>query len=332
MKKNIFETICNNYNLGELTEPPKPLTGGFMHKMYSLQTVSGKYAVKLLNPHIMKRETAQANYRTAEKLEQILEQHNIPIIPSLPFNNKKMQKIEDQYFYLFNWFDGKALKSEDITPYRCEMIGKILAYIHNIDKKAEAFNRNEININWDFYIEKIKSEYFELFKSLSYIRSLLYESQSNGNRTIKALPKILSICHNDMDSKNVLWKNNKFRIIDLECLRYSSPFLELFELALCWSGYENCSIDREKFYSFIKSYSDANGALPENWDAVYYSNYGRLEWLEYNLKRVLGIDSGDDEKEMGLSEAKETISHIIYYASIKKELMDICNDFTIKEC
>lgn len=327
MEKNIFETICNNYNLGELTEPPKPLTGGFMHKMYSLHTVSGKYAVKLLNPHIMKRESSKSNYKTAEELELILERHNIPIIPALIFNNEKMQKIEEQYFYLFNWFDGKALQSEEITPQHCKMIGKILADIHNIDKKAEAFNRSEININWDFYIEKIKSKNIELFRSLSYIRALLYESQNKGNYSIKALPKTISICHNDMDSKNVLWQNNKFRIIDLECLCYSNPFLELFELALCWSGYENCSIDSEKFYSFIKSYSDADGALPQNWEAIYYSNYGRLEWLEYNLKRVLGIDSDADEKEIGLSETKETIAHIIYYNSIKKELMDICNEF-----
>ena len=31
-----------------------------------------------------------------------------------------------------------------------------------------------------------------------------------------------------------------------------------------------------------------------DWELLYDCNNGRLEWLEYNVKRVLGIDCGDD--------------------------------------
>ena len=64
------------------------------------------------------------------------------------------------------------------------------------------------------------------------------------NEAIKKLLPVKAICHNDMDSKNVLWIGDEFKLIDLECLRYSNPYLELFELALCWSGYEGCNINR----------------------------------------------------------------------------------------
>ena len=54
--------------------------------------------------------------------------------------------------------------------------------------------------------------------------------------------------------------------------------------------------------------------MPVDWETLYDCNNGRLEWLEYNIKRVLGIDCGNDEKEIGTEQVKETIQHIIYYA------------------
>lgn len=323
MEQTIFEKICSKYKLGNLIESPRQLTGGFMHKMYSLFTEKDRYAVKLLNPYVMKRDGVMENYAVAESLEQTLQDNNIPILPALIFNNTKMQEIDGQYFYLFDWYNGRALKSEEITECHCEKIGKVLADIHRIDKKNVPFEHNEIHIDWNFYIEKMKAENEELYRLMKDNCSLFYESQKKGNISIKKLPQVTTICHNDMDSKNVLWNGNDFRIIDLECLSYSNPYLELYELALCWSGYEHCDIDLNKFKALINAYSNAGGALPDDWETIYYSNFGRFEWLEYNVKRVLGIDCGADEKEMGISEVKETIAHIIYYDKVKNELLNI---------
>ena len=57
MNIEILEKICQQYNLGTMECQPFPFKGGFMHKMYSLFTTTGKYAVKLLNPYVMQRET-----------------------------------------------------------------------------------------------------------------------------------------------------------------------------------------------------------------------------------------------------------------------------------
>ncbi len=85
MEQKLLEKLCREYNMGELTQSPTRLTGGFMHKMYALFTTKGKYAVKLLNPFIMQREDAMNNYRTAEAFEAMLEQTDIPILPALTF-------------------------------------------------------------------------------------------------------------------------------------------------------------------------------------------------------------------------------------------------------
>ena len=46
-----------------------------------------------------------------------------------------MQEIDGEYFYLFDYFPGKALKSNEITADHCKEMGKVLAEIHSVDKK-----------------------------------------------------------------------------------------------------------------------------------------------------------------------------------------------------
>ena len=132
-----------------------------------------------------------------------------------------------------------------------------------------------------------------------------------------------------MDPKNVLWRENDYRIIDLECLSYNNPIMELFESALFWSGYEECEINFELFQAFIQGYKNAGGKLPVDWQVLYDCNNGRLEWLEYNIKRVLGIDCSADEKELGRSQAAETIRHIVYYNIIREQILKKCANIII---
>ena len=51
----------------------------------------------------MQRESAMENYSAAENLEIILQKNNIPIIPALVLQERKMQQIEGQYFYLYEY-------------------------------------------------------------------------------------------------------------------------------------------------------------------------------------------------------------------------------------
>lgn len=322
--QQIFKEIDQKYHLGIL-DKPLPLSGGFMHKMYELRTRRGRFAVKLLNPHIMKREEAMANYAEAERLEQRLQDEGIPILPALTFDGKKKQEAAGQYFYLFDYFEGKQVMGKEITSYHCMEIGKTLALIHGIDrKKSERNDAPVMDIDWNFYIAEMKKENEELYRLLSENQELFVKSQNNGNRARKKLSAVSAVCHNDMDSKNVLWKGQTYRIIDLECLSYNHPEMELFELALCWSGYEECQMNFELFDSFLKGYAENGGIRHTDWEILYHCSNGRLEWLEYNIKRVLGIDCGSDEKEMGIGQVRETVRHVIFYDRIKEQLLEHC--------
>lgn len=322
---NFFNLVAEDLQLGKVLENPVQVTGGFMHRMFKVVTEQGSYIIKLLNPNIMKRPTAMDNYKIADDIEEILRQNNIPAVYAFEFKNRKIQELNGQYYYVFEWYDGKSLKDGEIKSIHCRKIGKVLAKIHNIDLKNEPFEQNEMHINWQKYIELAKDMNSPIYDYIKDYADLFNDSMEKGNEAIKKLPPVKAICHNDMDSKNVLWLGDEFKLIDLECLGYSNPYLELFELALCWSGYESCNIDFNLFNTFIKSYFD-NSNLDTNvdWEALYYCNNGRLGWLEYNIKRGLMIECDtEEEQHLGISEVKETVEHIIYYDKVKDEILKI---------
>jgi len=364
----IFEKICERFLGGSPTAEPERLSGGYMHKMYGIETRLGKYALKLLNPYIMGRETAMENYRMAEELEARLERTDVPILPALSFDGKKMQEIDGQFFYLFDWFEGKSLSGEEITGAHCERMGEALAKIHRAEVRQEAYRRDEVHIPWETYVTRLEREaavgkrvsggsemcgseisktemcgseisktdmdsragdYGALAGLLRDNMDLILDCQDRGNRALKRIPPVLAVCHCDMDSKNVLWKGNEFRIIDLECLSFDSPYMEVYNLALSWAGYEECNFDFNKFLALIEAYRRAGGLEPSDGGSLYDSGYAAwldwLEWLEFNLKRALGMEGGDDERDLGISMVKWAIRHLKYYVEIESGIMrELC--------
>ena len=67
-----IEQLCQSYRLGKLKRVPEMVTGGLMHKMYHVRTDKGEYAVKLLNPDIMKRPEALQNMINSEIVSNAL--------------------------------------------------------------------------------------------------------------------------------------------------------------------------------------------------------------------------------------------------------------------
>lgn len=327
-----FNKIVKTLDLGDIVEGPIQVKGGLTHRMFKIFTNKGKYIVKLLNPNIMKRPTAMGNFTKADSYEEILKQNNIKAVYSLIFNNKKMQEIDGQYFYIYKWYDGKSLKDGEITEYHCQEIGKVLAKIHNIDLVKTDYIEKEKNIDFKYYIDLLKQKESSIYELIQDKLEILNESINKGNESINSLPNYISICHNDMDSKNVMWLNNDYKLIDLECLGYSNPYLEMYQMALCWSGYEKCSIDFNLFKALFETYFK-NTKLDKNidWESIYYANNGRLEWLEFNIKRSLMIECDTkEEQEIGINEVKETIEHVVYYEKIKDKILSTIQEI-IKE-
>lgn len=306
-----FAAVCRQLNLGDLTAEPTRLTGGLMHKMYRIVTDSGVYAIKCLNPHVMARPTAAANFAAAEELERKLESADLPLLPALTIGGRKMQELDDAYFYVFPYFDGAALTEGNISPDHCAIVGELLAKLHQVERTAEPVARETLSFDWD------KCDLSDEDKAL------LWEMQEAANTAV--LPPLSAICHNDMDPKNVLWNGMDGRIIDLECLGYGSPYLETLETALCWAGYESGTIDLDRFSAFLTAYAQNGGDLTTDWAAVYAANCGRLAWLHYNLQRANGSE-GEEAKALGKAEVEKTLTCIRGYAKMKETIVSMLDD------
>ena len=381
----LFEKICRQLELGAPLSPPVPITGGLLHRMFALHTAKGRFALKLLNPSIMARETAMENYAVAEELERRLEEKSIPILGAITFGGQKMQKTDGQFFYLFPWYEGRAMQPDEITESHCQTVGALLAALHAAgyedgtgrfdscenrfndsvlrdDEQAssaqypDAENRSNdpqeksgnsfcyslkaqkpeeppaqgISIPWDTYIERMEAHHGELSQLLARNRALLYESQAKGNQAMGKISSLRTICHNDLDYKNILWNNGSCRIIDLECLSWGNPFFELYETALYWSGYERDCIDPHLMERFLHAYRQAGGLLPEDWAAYYDGCYGRLEWLAYNMDRVLDENTDSAERSIGLQEIPKTIAHIVCYRQSRDTILRCLEPFTYR--
>ena len=62
-----------------------------------------------------------------------------------------------------------------------------------------------------------------------------------------------------------------------------------------------------------------------NWEVLYYANNGRLEWLEYNIKRALMLETdSEEEQQLGINEVRETIEHVVYYDLVKDRILSNC--------
>ncbi|MDE5700605.1 MAG: GNAT family N-acetyltransferase [Lachnospiraceae bacterium] len=312
--------------LGAVIAPIEPVSGGFMHRVYRVRTDSGLYAVKHLNTEIMRREGVHDNYKRAEEIECLLERENIPIVPAITVLGKKMQHIEGNYFYIFQWQNGHITDWNHISNEMCHIAGNILGRIHAIDPRNCAHKEPEVSkVNWQEYVRKANDEKSEIASVLADNVQLLIYAERELNMARAALPHIMCVSNGDMDPKNIMWDNSNPWVIDLECLDYDNPISHAFQLALQWAGITTCSIDIEKMTAFFDGYLAVYDNCFRAYCDVFGLAYTWVEWLAYNIQRALGACADETERVLGISEVRNTINRIKYIQTIEKEVKEALN-------
>ena len=330
-----IERLILNNDLGSVIKNINKITGGLSHRMYKVETDKGIYAVKELNSGVMKREKAYSNFVFSEKVTDIAKENGISAIGAIKLKNDIIIKIDDSYFMVFEWLEGKILKSEEITDKHCEIIGKILAKIHNIDfSKIEDNERKNIDteyFDWNRYVpfaeEQNKPYIYELKENIE----LLYKLNKNSVKAIQYSKNNLVISHTDLDRKNVMWQDEKAFIIDWEASGYINPTIELIQVAWYWSGGDIENIEYNKFEKVINSYKQVyKGSIDKNIDILINADlYGGLAWIDYNLKRSLCIENNYDKEEIELAENEviQSLKEIKYNVSQFDKMTEIIKKY-----
>lgn len=332
MKKSLynlnFEKLCKKLSLGTLRNEPKRIFGGLLHIMYKMQTEKGNYAVKALNPQIMKRENALKNMIFSENVSRIAFDSGINALPAIAINGDSLHEIDDQYYLVFPWFEGKPLAQNCVDIKKCKIIGRLLAKIHNLDFSSITSNIENNPIvkvaDWNMYIEKAKA--LNLIWVSDFLENVdkLYQIEKRANMAVQKSLKNWTISHRDLDQKNVLWNDEGFpMIIDWEAAGPVNQSVELLEVALYWSREESETSNKEAFCAVIDSYTKNGGSVSEDIEDIIYCVFkGKIGWLEYNMKRSVKVEcSSDEEQELGTKEVVETIQSIRDYSKLVPVLL-----------
>lgn len=319
-----FDKLFKQIGLGQLICAPQVLSGGLLHQVFSIHSTTGKYAVKALNPQIMLRPTARQNYVDAENITALTAQ-TLPALPAKIFQGQALQEIGGQYYLIFDWSDKKPIKQEEITTSHCHKIGSILAHLHNTDfatlQLAPPTPPKNISIDWHAYLQKGGEMNAPWVTTMQ--ESILELNEWQEEYLIaNQQPQVDTISHRDLDPKNTLWGNDEPLLIDWEAAGFINATQDLLETALYWSKNTQGKINFHKLSTFIHAYQQISPKTNIDWTtALKIGLSGQLDWLEYNLKRSLGIECVSiEEKELGSEQVILSIKNLKQYEASKAQL------------
>lgn len=301
--------LCNILELGGLVSEPAPLSGGLLHKMFDVKTSAGRFAVKALNPNIMERPEAFSNYIFSEETAERLSQR-IAVSCAKRFDGKFLHNLDGQYYLVYDFIEGQAVLPHEISPQHAYKVGEVLGEIHSMHIPAENSEAETIDINWNAYGEQGKtSPWYESFAEISETLCLITEK---ANEALQSFAEEKIVCHRDMDAKNILWQGLSPIVIDWESAGAEYSQKDFLETALYWSLNEDMSVREELFTAFAEGYKTKRTLGNCDWEKLLHScMVGRLEWLEYNLKRSLKTECADEaEQELGTEQVLLTIGEI----------------------
>ena len=311
-------------NLGTVVKEMVQVTGGLLHKMYRVNTNKGAYAVKVLNAEIMKRPVAFQNTVNSEKIA-VAFQTLIPVVAALEINGKQIHELNGVHYMIFDWMEGTSIFPPMISSENCYAIGEVLGKMHHENLVIDGVIPEEdgaLMFTWDKYRELLEGYENEAWAiryqaAVSDIKSWNQAACDAG----EVLVKTLVISHRDLDPKNVMWNDNAPLIIDWEAAGYVNPYQEFLEVVNYWADDGKGGLLKEHFNALFDAYTKHVKLENVDWNAVFAGSYmGMLGWLEYNVKRALGMEAATaDEVQLGKEQVLGTIRDL--YAYQEKVLM-----------
>jgi len=291
--------FCEYCGLGGV-RTMRPVSGGLLHTMYKVKTSTGVYAVKVLNPEVMRRPKALQNMTHSEKIAHELERV-VPLVAAKEFEGSHTVKWEGTWFMVFDWLDGVSLFTADITTEHCGKIGDALGKIHAANVQIEGIiPETEVRKEYDWSL--LEDEYLPE----------LTELDAEVVRALKVMSSHQVISHRDLDPKNVMWQSGKPYIIDWEAAGYVNPYQELVEVLNYWIADETGSQKFRKFEALMSAYAAHMPVDSVDWDSVLLCSFdGMLGWLEYNVRRAAGQTGNNaKDREEGKKQVTFTIAEI----------------------
>ncbi len=317
--KNINDLV-EYLQLGKVLTEPMPVPGGLLHKMYRVTTSKGDFAVKILNSEIMKRPEALQNTIYSEKIAGALAK-DISLVAAVELAGKQVHEWQGKYYMFFPWLEGSSVFPPELTPKHCEAVGTLLGKIHFQNVSVEGVKPEAdvgIMYPWKEYLSMAENknlkqaEWFEVYQDA--LEDVLQLNKSACEAQHKLANKQV-ISHRDLDPKNIMWQGEIPFVIDWEAAGYVNPFQELLEVINYWADDGKGGLQKGHLEALLQAYGKHMSFQDVDWEPIFAGSFsGMLGWLEYNVKRALGIEvSGDEDIRAGEEQVIRTIAELYAY-------------------
>lgn len=320
--------ICKIFELGTPIGAATSVNGGLLHRMWRVDTNDASYAIKQLSHSIdLRNETIKKKYELSEQVAAHFSEQGIRAVSAIANAGKHLIEVDKETYLVYPWVNARALDKDVISAKHGHKIASLIAQMHHINLDIPEIQALEFDVHrTDMLIELINKSLSYGFNLPSALKGVLNQISAINETYQSAIPllnKQLVVSHGDLDQKNVLWDNDDSPIIiDWEAACKVNPTYEIIAAALDWSGLMNCVMNKDIFIGMLKAYQTDKGAIdPIAIEAsIHYYLGGGLNWLRFNLERVINHPSDSDEYAIGKEQVQRISGTISYLYQHKNKI------------
>lgn len=294
-----LEKLAHHLELGNRLKQVEPILGGALHNMWKLSTDKGDFAIKVINQHILQKDSFPLSYEVSEEIAARFNQHGIPAISAIKIHNRFVQQLENHAYLVYPYQNAKLCRFEDLAENQLQTIGSIFAKIHNLNLAIDGVDVGHYDYYPDEHWQNIiqQSAHLELSKMLPF----LIHCNNRYKISINNLKANQVVTHRDMHSLNVLWdEQNQPYIIDWETAGLMDPTLEVVGYGIEWGGIIQGAFNKNNTQKLFQQYKkEIKRSMDEH--QITQSFYGWIGhcvmgWTEFNIRRMLGLTSQDEQE------------------------------------
>lgn len=326
-----YKAVLSAFSLGELTAPPTPLSGGLMHRMYRVETARGVWALKCLNPAVMRRSGAADNLRRSERVARVMAAY-VPAVAAVPVRGDPLVFSDGAYYLLYPWQPGAAVFPSALTPAHCAALGAIFGRMHATRLSLPCLPLTPDPpdvIDWASLLEAARRDTRPWALRFTANLPQFVRWHEAAQDALSALSADLVLSHRDLDPKNVLWEGCTPHLIYWEAAGPVNPALEFFTALRDWADDGHGGVSPVLAHAMLTAYRAQFPVSGTPWDTVRAAGRaGPLAWLAYNVRRACGIEAADDaERERGATQVCATLDALDAYDRVSAQLLRLLEMF-----
>ncbi len=277
--------VCRAFALGRPLTRGRRVHGGYLNRVWRLDTERGAYAVKLLNPRYHD-PVHRRQYLESVELECAALAAGLPVpCPVEAAGGGWLAQLPIGLVRAHRWVDGRPLRDRDVGPEQARQAAAALARVHGLDLRRDA-RVEEVLRAWS------ADEWREPARALPELTPLLPAMERASELILAARPLFRRpvLSHGDVSAKNLLERpDGTVVLLDWDAACPVEPCLEVAATAVSVAGYTRGTPRPDVLRAFLDGYRRAGGAFAGG-DRRMLSPLldGLLGWVWLNYWRAVG--------------------------------------------